>query len=95
MNAHAFELTVTLRAILAALPGATAVSIHATVTWTLVLITAASDEAVGTLGDTLGLGAPEIRIGIGRWWRRATAERDGGALRVEVAGPHHRGAPPS
>jgi hypothetical protein len=94
MNAYAFDLAVMLRAILATLPGATAISIHASTAWTLVLITAASDEAVDTLGETLGLEAPEVRIGVGRWWRRATTEHDGGTLRVDVVGPHHLGAPP-
>jgi hypothetical protein len=95
MNARAYQLTVTLHAILATLPGATAISIHASTTWTLVLITASSDEAVSMLSEELGLSAPEVRIAVGRWWRRATAERDARALRVEVAGPHHPGAPPS
>ncbi len=94
MNAHAYHLAAMLRAVLAILPGATAISIHASTNWTLVLITAASDEAVSTLSEALGLGAPEVRIGVGRWWHRATAERDAGALRVDVVGPHHLGAPP-
>jgi hypothetical protein len=94
MNAQAVDLVSTLRAVLATLPGATAISIHASTAWTLVLVTAGSDEAVGTLGEALGLGAPEVRIGSGRWWRRATAERDAGALRVDVVGPHHLSAPP-
>jgi hypothetical protein len=95
MNGQAYQLAVTLRALLATLPGATAISIHASTTWTLVLITAVSDEAVNTLSEQLGLSAPEVRIALGRWWRRATAEHDAGTLRVEVAGPHHRDAPPS
>ena len=95
MNARAHDLTVTLRAILGTLPGATALSIHVSPAWTLVLITAASDEAVSTLSEALGLSVPEVRIAAGRWWCRATAERDAGMLRVEVAGPHHLGSPPS
>jgi hypothetical protein len=94
MNAHAYRLVVTLRAVLAPLPGATAISIHASTAWTLVLITAASDEAVSTLSEALGLSAPEVRIAAGRWWCRATAERDAGRLRFEVTGPHHLGSPP-
>ncbi len=94
MNAHAYHLVVALRAVLAGLPGATGISIHASSVWTLVWITAASDEAVSSLGEALGLSTPEIRGTAGRWWHRATAERDG-RLRVEVTGPHHTGVPPA
>lgn len=94
MNAQAQYLVVMLRAVLATLPGAIAISIHASPTWTLALISAASDEAVGELARALGLGVPEVRIGSGRWWHRATAERDDEPLRVDVVGPHHLGAPP-
>jgi hypothetical protein len=94
MNEHAHHLAVTLRAVLAALPGATAISIHASARWTFILITAASDEAVSSLGEALGLSTPEVRAAAGRWWRRATAERDHGALRIDVTGPHHLGSPP-
>ena len=95
MNVRAYQLIVRLRTLLGTLPGATAISIHASTAWTVVLIAAASDEAVRTLGETLGLGAPEVRISAGRWWCRAIAERNRGMLRIEVAGPHHMGAPPS
>ncbi len=95
MNAHAYHLVAMLRAVLAGLPGATGISIHASPVWTLVWITAASDEAVSSLGEALGLSTPEIRRTAGRWWRRATAERDHGGLRVEVTGPHHIGVPPA
>lgn len=95
MNAQAHHLVMMLRAILAGLPGSIAISIHASPTWTLVLISAASDEAVAELADTLGLGAPEARLAIGRWWYRAIAEREGGTLRIAVVGPHHRGSWPS
>ena len=94
MNARAYELVATLRAVLATLPGATGISIHASTVWTLVWITAASDEAVCSLGEALGLSTPEVRAAAGRWWRRATAERGNGTLRVEVTGPHHTGLPP-
>jgi hypothetical protein len=94
MNARADALTAMLRAMLGTLPGATSVSIHALKAWTLILITTSSDEAVNTLNEELGLGGDEVRIARGRWWRRATSERDEGALRIEVTGPHHIGSPP-
>jgi hypothetical protein len=94
MNARAQELVVGLRAILATLPGASALGFHASEIWTLVVITADSDEAVSGLGTALGLSGPEIRKTAERWWRRATAERDHGALRVVVVGPRHRNPPP-
>ncbi len=94
MNAQAYDLVVELRAILGTLPGATAIGLHASETWTIVLITTSSDEAVTALGEALGLGAAEVARGVGGWWRRATSERDRGALRVVVTGPHHVGLPP-
>jgi hypothetical protein len=53
-----------------------------------------SDDAVIALSEDLELGEVEIRIGRGRWWRRACSKRDQGRLRVVVTGPHHEGAPP-
>src|SRR6185369_2122801 len=78
MNARARDLAVLLRGILGALPGATSIGLHASERWALVLITAASDEAVDTLGEALGLTC-EIRIGKRRWWVTAarTAVRSG------------------
>ena len=97
MNARVYYLTSTLRAILSTLPGATSISLHAAETWTLLLITASSDETVSSLGEALGLGAIEVRSGgsgAGRWWRRVMEEREQDALRVAVVGPHHWGRPP-
>lgn len=85
---------VTLRALLGMLPGATSLSVHGAETWALVLIMTSSDETVIALSEDLELGEVEIRIGEGRWWRRACSQRDQGRLRVVVAGPHHEGAPP-
>lgn len=90
MNGRAFDLVAALRAHLATLPGATGFSIHASAVWTLVVITAESDEAVRELGVALELSAPEVRATAEHWWYRATAERDLGALRVDVIGPRHR-----
>jgi len=94
MNVRADDLMVTLRALLGMLPGASSLSIHGAETWALVLIMTSSDEAVIALGEDLELGEVEIRIGEGRWWRRACSKRDQGRLRVVVVGPHHEGPPP-
>ena len=94
MNARADDLVLELRAILHSLPGATSIALHASEVWTLMLITALSDEAVIALSDELGLGRTEVRATAGRWRRRASSERDRGALRVVVAGPDHKGPPP-
>ena len=95
MNARASELVTALRALLVALPGASALSLHALERWTFVVITVDTDEAVRALGATLGLDAPELRKTAEHWWRRATAEYDRGALRLDVIGPRHRNpAPP-
>jgi hypothetical protein len=71
-----------------------AVIIQSVGTWTIVIFTMSSDEAVIALSEALGIGATEVVNGVGRWWRRATAERDQGALRVVIAGPHHLDLPP-
>lgn len=94
MNTRASDLVAELRAILATLPGATSIGLHASETWTLVLITTSSDEVATALSEELGLGATEIARGVGRWWRRATSEGDQGALRIVVTGPHHLGLLP-
>jgi len=93
MNVRAHDLTVLLHALLSSLPGATAMCIHASERWALVLITASSDEAVLALSEDLELEC-DIRIGEQRWWRCAASERDQGTLRIEVAGPPHQGRPP-
>jgi hypothetical protein len=94
MNARAVQIIGALRALLGTLPGATSVGLHAMETWTLLLITAASDEAVSVLGASLELGPVELRRNDTRWWYCATAEYECGALRVSVNGPPHTGTPP-
>lgn len=94
MNVHAYNLMVTLRAILGALPGGSSIGIHAYETWTIVVITTSSDEAVSVLSEVLGLGATEIKSVTARWWRQAASEREHGALRIEVNGPQHPGPLP-
>ena len=93
MNTRAHDLVVLLRGVLGALPGATSIGLHASERWAFVLITAASDEAVGALGEALGL-ACEVRSGKWRWWRRATSKSEQGMLHMVVAGPAHQGQPP-
>ncbi len=94
MNTRADDLTVMLRAILSTLPGATSISFHAVEAWAILLITTSTDEAVIALSEDLELGEVEFRIGDGRWWCRASSERDRGRLRIVVAGPHHMSPPP-
>jgi hypothetical protein len=95
MNARASKFVTALRALLATLPGANALSLHASERWTFVVITVDTDEAVRALGAALELEPPELRATAEHWWRRATAERDHGALRIDVIGPRHRPpAPP-
>lgn len=93
MNQRAHHLMVRMRAHLETLPGASSIGLHVFAQSSLGLITAASDDAVLELANALGLGAIEVRVAPGRWWYRAASERDLGAVRVEVAGPHHPGAP--
>jgi len=95
MNARAFELVAALRAQLATLPGTSALSVHVSPRWTFVAITVDTDDAVRALGTELGLEPPTVRKTPVVWWRRATAERDQGRLRVDVIGPRHpHPAPP-
>lgn len=93
MNVRAYNLAITWRGDLVSLPGADSISFHAQDTWALLLIMASSDEAVISLGEELGLTC-DIRSEAGTWWRIATGEHEGGALRCEVSGPRHRGQPP-
>lgn len=93
MNVRARDLAVLLRGFLGMMPGATSIGVHAFDRWTFVLITAASDEAVGALGEMLDLTC-DVRIVKGSWWHRAASEGDQGLLYIVVAGPPHEGEPP-
>ena len=95
MNARAHHLADTLLDTLGGLPGANAISVHARKAWTIILITASSDEAVIALAKELKLGETEVRSSANRWWRGASSDGRRGALRMAVAGPHHLGPPPS
>lgn len=93
MNARAYGLAILQRDALASLPGAASTSLHAQGTWALFLIMAASDEAVISLSEDLGL-TLDIGSEGGWWWRVAVGEPEGGALRCKVCGPRHPGQPP-
>lgn len=93
MNTRARDLVVLLRGILGMLPGATSIGLHASERWAFVMITAASDEAVETLGELLGL-TSDVRIGKRRWWCRATGVDAQDLVQIVIAGPAHKGAPP-
>lgn len=55
MNERARDLVVLLRGFFGVLPGASSIGLHASERWVLVMIVAASDEAVAALSETLGL----------------------------------------
>jgi hypothetical protein len=99
VNERAYDLASSMSAHLASLPGASSISFHAQQGWALALVIVASDDAVISLGAELGLSL-DIRTAKGstragdQWWRIAIGERERGALRFEVVGPRHRGAPP-
>ena len=76
MNVRGYRLAIRLGAILDTLLGATAISFHRAEGWTIVLIAAASDEAVTRLGEELG--ASEVRAVGGRWWRRCDVGAEAG-----------------
>lgn len=95
MNARAHDLVVALRGILGMLPGATAITVYTFRAWTYILIAVSTDTAVRALGRDLGLEPPEIRAGERRWWLRVMSEPGNGEVRLEVAGPHHQGPPPT
>jgi hypothetical protein len=94
MNARAYEIVSELRAILATLPGASAINFHASGTWTLLVITVNRDRAVSKLGHVLGLSTRGIGENLSHWWHRVTAEDAAGELRVVVVGPRHWNPPP-
>ena len=94
MNERAHDLMVLLRSILSSLPGATALSLHASQSWAVLWIKVSSDDAVIALGEDLGLGEPEITTTTQGWRRRVRSQGEQSTLRIEVAGPTHRGQPP-
>lgn len=91
---NALDVVAACHGILGALVGATGVSFHAIGTWTIVLVSAATNAAAHTLSASLELGTPKVQSHDGQWWLRAAADFNRGAVRVEVIGPHHAGPPP-
>jgi hypothetical protein len=94
MNARAHEIVSELRAILATLLDASAISLHASGTWTLLSIAVNSDRTVSKLGQVLGLSTRGIGENLTHWWYRVADDDDAGALRVVVVGPRHWNPPP-
>lgn len=82
-----------LRGFFGMLPGATSMSLTASERWVLLLVRAASDEAVVTLSEAFGLTC-DVGIDTRVWWRRATGEDEQGLVQMIVAGPPHEDAPP-
>jgi hypothetical protein len=78
---------------LEALPGAASLTIHAQVSWALLMIMASSDTAVFTLGEMLGL-TSDVQRENGRWRRVAVGKSATGFVRYEVKGPSHAGPLP-
>jgi hypothetical protein len=93
VNERADALLSRMCGILDELPGADSVSCHRQKTWRLVFIVASDDDEVVSLGKAHGLRLT-LRRDSGRWRHEAIGERDGGAVKFEVAGPWHRGEPP-
>lgn len=99
VNTRTSDLIAAVRRIASTLPGAIGIGFYALHTCDLVQITAATDADVPTLGRTLGLGASTIRVGEGfakgRWWVHATGQQPHGDVWIVLAGPHHKGTPPT
>jgi uncharacterized protein involved in copper resistance len=94
MNERGRDFIAELRGYLGRLPGATSMSVTGSERWALVLVRAASDEAVDALSEAFEL-TNDIGIDTSKWWRRATGEAEQGLLQMVVAGPPHEGTPAS
>jgi hypothetical protein len=88
MNERGRDLMGRLRDCFGMLPGATSMILTVSERWTLLLVRAASDEAVVALSETYGLTC-DVGISTRAWWRRATGEAEQGLLQIVVAGPPH------
>jgi hypothetical protein len=88
MNERGRDLMGRLRDSFGMLPGATSLIVTASDRWTLLLVRAASDEAVVALSEEYGLTC-DVGISTRAWWRRATGEAEHGRLQIVVAGPPH------
>ena len=93
MNKRGRDVMAELRGFLGRFPGATSMSLTGSERWALLLVRAASDEAVVALSEEYGLTC-DVGIDTRQWWRRATGEDEQGLLQMVVAGPPHEDAPP-
>jgi hypothetical protein len=94
MNQRALALAEGLRHQLAALgPGVRSVSVHEFLSWTLIQVGVATDDALRALAADLGLAQARTAQRGRIWWREASSKGDG--LLVVAAGPHHEGTPPA
>lgn len=88
MNERGRDLMSRARDLFGRLPGATSMNLIASERWALLLVGAASDEAVVALSEEYGLTC-DVRIDTQKWYRRATGEAEQGLLQIVVAGPPH------
>jgi hypothetical protein len=94
VNPRARDLASTFLAALASIgPGARGASVHEFMSWTLVQIQMATDEALQALAEDRGLDERGIERTDVLWWRQAAGRWPG--LRIVARGPNHEGAPPS
>ena len=98
VNSRSDELMAAVRRLASTLPGTTGIGFYCFATYDFVQLTAATDADVYVLGCALELDACEIRIGTGagrgRWWLHAASREGQGDSWIDLAGPHHKGAPP-
>jgi len=92
MNEHGRDLMARLRDCFGMLPGATSMTLTASERWTLLVVRAASDEAVVALSEAFGLTC-DVGFDTRQWWRRATGDAEQGLLQIVIAGPPHKDAP--
>ena len=88
MNERGRDLMGLARDLFGRLPGATSINLIASERWALLLVRAASDEAVVALSETYELTC-DVGIDTQKWWRRATGEAEQGLLQIVIAGPPH------
>ena len=94
MNVRALDLVILILGVLESLgPAAFGVSVHRFLTWDLIQIDLATDDALHELAEDRGLDERTIRQTDAFWWRQAAGRR--GRARMVARGPNHEGAPPS
>ena len=94
MNVRADDLVVVLLGVLGSIgPCALGVSVYRFVTWDLVHIYMATDDALRVVAEDRGLDERTIARTDTIWWRQAAGRR--GRARVVARGPNQEGPPPS